>query len=84
MTMRLRAMNNAKNDSDSEWGNTQAFLTVGPKPRTSTVVRITTVHNGSAVKYQSGKEDIAEIINNQSVPVMANSARFKKARYALI
>jgi hypothetical protein len=37
-----------------------AFLTVGPKPITSTAVRMTTAHNGSAVTNQSGKDDIAK------------------------
>jgi len=53
------------------------FPDVGPNPRTSTVVRITTAHNGSDVKYQNGKEDTAATKNNQSVLVIAVSALFK-------
>lgn len=68
--------NRAKNNRDSERGKLYAFLTVGPNPRTSTVVRMTTAHNGSDVTYQSGKEDIAETKNNQSVFVIVMSARF--------
>lgn len=65
-----------KNGNDSEYGWLYDFLTVGPKPRISTVVRITTAHKGSDVKYQKGREDIAEMKNTQSVAVMVTSVLF--------
>ena len=76
MTRRLRTAHIVKNNEDSEYGKVYAFLTVGPNPKTSTVVRITTAHNGSEVKYQSGNDDNAETKYNQSVFVIEMSARF--------
>ncbi len=78
MTIRLRAVKSEKNSNDSEYGARYAFLTVGTNPKTSTVVRVTTAHNGSDVIYQNGKEDIElwltsgdnnlrEYINNNSI-----------------
>lgn len=56
---------------------------VGPNPRRSTTVRITTAHIDSDVKYQNGKEDIAKTKNNQSIFVMEISERFKNASNAI-
>ena len=76
ITIRFRTAKNVKNNNDSENGSLYNFLIVGPNPSVSIVVRITTAHNGSEVKYQNGKEDIAEINNNQSVLVIVISALF--------
>ena len=40
------------------------------------MVRMTTAHMGSDVRYQSGKDDTAATKNNQSVVVILMSARF--------
>lgn len=69
-------MNSAKNVNGSSNGELYALRAVGPKPKTSTVVSMTTVHNGSEVKYQNGREDIAVVKNTQSVFVMVMSALF--------
>lgn len=69
-------MNKAKNANGSECGERYALRIVGPNPKTSTAVKITTAHMGSHVKYQSGKDDKAETKNHQSVVVIVTSARF--------
>ena len=76
MEMRLRVATSAKNVRCSSKGRPYAFLKVGPNPTTSTVVNITTAHNGSEVKYQNGKAVIADIKNNQSVRVIVLSDFF--------
>lgn len=49
-----------KKRRSSSKGNENALRTVGPKPRTSTRVKIITVHKGSDVKYQNGNEASAD------------------------
>jgi len=70
MDIKLRAIKIEKNNTFSSYGEEYAFRTVGPNPRISTVVNISTAHNGSDVKYQNGKEVIAETKKAQSVFVM--------------
>jgi len=76
MAMRLRAVIYVKTSNVLYAEKIYAFLTVGPNPRTSTVVRITTAQNGSEVKYRNGKDNMAETRNNQSGLVIVISARF--------
>ena len=83
MTIKLRTIKSEKNSNDSEYGAWYAFLTVGAKPKTSTVVSVITAHNGSDVKYQKGKEDIARIKNTQSVLVIVISDLFIYASNAI-
>ena len=83
MTRIFLAANRAKNNRDSECGKVYAFLTVGPKPRTSTIVKMTTAHNGSEVTYHNGNEEIAVTKNNPSIFVTVISARLMKARNAI-
>jgi len=62
-----------KNNSCSSKGRIYAFLIVGPKPITSTVVNITTAHSGCEVRYHAGNEVIARIKNSQSILVIVLS-----------
>jgi len=67
ITRRLRAVKREKNSKDSECGSEYAFLTLGPNPSRSTIVKMTTAQSGLAVKYQSGNDDKVQTKNNQSV-----------------
>jgi len=87
MEIRLRATIITKKVNCSSKGYIYAFLKLGANPNTSTVVNITTAHNGSEVTYHKGKEVIANIKNNQSVLVIVLSEFFiyaNKATYMLI
>ncbi len=87
MEIRLRTIIITKKVNCSSKGYIYAFLKLGANPNTSTVVNITTAHNGSELRYHKGKDIIANIKKIQSILVMVLSDFFiyaNKATYMVI
>ncbi len=82
-TRPFRAAKRRKKPMFSSLGRWKALRTVGPKPRRSTAVRITTAQSASDVKNQIGRAERAAVRKARSERVNSRSVRLIHARAAI-